>query len=179
MVPPVKLFDAGTVRRMRRRYAQQREPGAPPEPPPSSTRSDQRSQHPNLLCASFPNVKRRSLYAALGVGVFLTACGVSVSAVLLPARNITTLPSAAAVTSPIREEAISVPPDESVLSAFRPTSTGNTMRSMRGASNATRLTRSERARPAATSVAAGDRFETRQPEDLPRLWQVTLSVSGE
>ena len=29
---------------------------------------------------------------------------------------------------------------------------------------------------ALTSVAAGDRYE--QPEDLPRLWHVTLSVSG-
>jgi len=28
-----------------------------------------------------------------------------------------------------------------------------------------------------TSVAAGDRYE--KPEDLPRLWHVTLSVSGE
>ncbi|ANS65208.1 hypothetical protein SLINC_2984 [Streptomyces lincolnensis] len=31
---------------------------------------------------------------------------------------------------------------------------------------------------ALTSVAAGDRFEG-EPEDLPRLWHVTLSVSGE
>ncbi len=30
---------------------------------------------------------------------------------------------------------------------------------------------------ALTSVAAGDRFE--EPADLPRLWHVTLSVSGE
>jgi hypothetical protein len=30
---------------------------------------------------------------------------------------------------------------------------------------------------ALTSVATGDRYET--PEDLPRLWHVTLSVSGE
>jgi hypothetical protein len=30
---------------------------------------------------------------------------------------------------------------------------------------------------ALTSVAAGDRYE--KPEDLPRLWHVTLSVSGE
>jgi hypothetical protein len=33
---------------------------------------------------------------------------------------------------------------------------------------------------ALTSVAAGDRFEgDAEPEDLPRLWHVTLSVSGE
>ncbi|MER7492360.1 MULTISPECIES: hypothetical protein [Streptomyces] len=30
-----------------------------------------------------------------------------------------------------------------------------------------------------TSVAAGDRFEGEEPADLPRLWHVTLSVSGE
>ncbi|CAL9537907.1 hypothetical protein [Streptomyces sp. bgisy022] len=29
-----------------------------------------------------------------------------------------------------------------------------------------------------TSVAAGDRFEGGEPRDLPRLWHVTLSVSG-
>ncbi|HZF88309.1 hypothetical protein [Streptomyces sp.] len=29
-----------------------------------------------------------------------------------------------------------------------------------------------------TSVAAGDRFEGEEPADLPRLWHVTLSVSG-
>lgn len=31
---------------------------------------------------------------------------------------------------------------------------------------------------ALTSVAAGDRFEGEEPRDLPRLWHVTLSVSG-
>ncbi|AIR98365.1 hypothetical protein [Streptomyces glaucescens] len=30
-----------------------------------------------------------------------------------------------------------------------------------------------------TSVAAGDRFTGEEPADLPRLWHVTLSVSGE
>ncbi|MEV5318234.1 hypothetical protein AB0K92_11345 [Streptomyces sp. NPDC052687] len=34
-------------------------------------------------------------------------------------------------------------------------------------------------RAALTSVAAGDRFEGEEPADLPRLWHVTLSVSGE
>ncbi|MFI1163446.1 hypothetical protein ACH4UM_07505 [Streptomyces sp. NPDC020801] len=33
---------------------------------------------------------------------------------------------------------------------------------------------------ALTSVAAGERYEGREePEDLPRLWHITLSVSGE
>jgi hypothetical protein len=32
---------------------------------------------------------------------------------------------------------------------------------------------------ALTSVAAGDRFTGEEPADLPRLWHVTLSVSGE
>ncbi|MGX1370065.1 hypothetical protein RKD19_005424 [Streptomyces canus] len=32
---------------------------------------------------------------------------------------------------------------------------------------------------ALTSVAAGDRFKAEEPRDLPRLWHVTLSVSGE
>jgi hypothetical protein len=32
---------------------------------------------------------------------------------------------------------------------------------------------------ALTSVAAGDRYEGEEPADLPRLWHVTLSVSGE
>ncbi|MEU0244738.1 hypothetical protein ABZ192_10460 [Streptomyces sp. NPDC006235] len=31
---------------------------------------------------------------------------------------------------------------------------------------------------ALTSVAAGDRFEGEEPGDTPRLWHVTLSVSG-
>ncbi|MGX1474662.1 UNVERIFIED_CONTAM: hypothetical protein RKD50_003470 [Streptomyces canus] len=31
---------------------------------------------------------------------------------------------------------------------------------------------------ALTSVAAGDRFKGEEPRDLPRLWHVTLSVSG-
>lgn len=31
---------------------------------------------------------------------------------------------------------------------------------------------------ALTSVAAGDRYPGEKPEDLPRLWHVTLSVSG-
>ncbi|MEV8127910.1 hypothetical protein AB0P07_28230 [Streptomyces sp. NPDC085944] len=31
---------------------------------------------------------------------------------------------------------------------------------------------------ALTSVAAGDRFRGEEPEDTPRLWHVTLSVSG-
>lgn len=31
---------------------------------------------------------------------------------------------------------------------------------------------------ALTSVAAGDRFEGEEPGDIPRLWHVTLSVSG-
>jgi hypothetical protein len=32
---------------------------------------------------------------------------------------------------------------------------------------------------ALTSVAAGDRFQGEEPEDTPRLWHITLSVSGE
>jgi hypothetical protein len=32
---------------------------------------------------------------------------------------------------------------------------------------------------ALTSVAAGDRYQGEEPRDLPRLWHVTLSVSGE
>ncbi|MCZ9342380.1 hypothetical protein NGM37_31935 [Streptomyces sp. TRM76130] len=32
---------------------------------------------------------------------------------------------------------------------------------------------------ALTSVAAGDRFPDQGPEEVPRLWHVTLSVSGE
>ncbi|MFJ9146608.1 hypothetical protein ACIRP7_00715 [Streptomyces sp. NPDC102270] len=30
-----------------------------------------------------------------------------------------------------------------------------------------------------TSVAAGDRYQGEEPQDLPRLWHVTLSVSGD
>ncbi|NKQ23583.1 hypothetical protein [Streptomyces galbus] len=41
-------------------------------------------------------------------------------------------------------------------------------------SSASRPPREERT---LTSVAAGDRYE--EPQDLPRLWHVTLSVSGE
>ncbi|MFF0299400.1 hypothetical protein ACFYTV_01795 [Streptomyces sp. NPDC004562] len=48
---------------------------------------------------------------------------------------------------------------------------GTAPRSAGGASS--RATGEERA---LTSVAAGDRFE--RPEELPRLWHVTLSVSG-
>ncbi|MYT05776.1 hypothetical protein GT021_14985 [Streptomyces sp. SID5470] len=32
---------------------------------------------------------------------------------------------------------------------------------------------------ALTSVAAGDRYQREEPQDLPRLWHVTLSVSGD
>jgi hypothetical protein len=32
---------------------------------------------------------------------------------------------------------------------------------------------------ALTSVAAGDTYEGEEPQDLPRLWHVTLSVSGD
>ncbi|WP_329557882.1 hypothetical protein [Streptomyces pseudovenezuelae] len=41
---------------------------------------------------------------------------------------------------------------------------------------ATRAAGEERA---LTSVAAGDRYQGEEPRDLPRLWHVTLSVSGE
>ncbi|MET7688700.1 hypothetical protein ABZT06_12085 [Streptomyces sp. NPDC005483] len=42
--------------------------------------------------------------------------------------------------------------------------------------SATRAAGEERA---LTSVAAGDRYKGEEPRDLPRLWHVTLSVSGE
>ncbi|MET8075482.1 hypothetical protein [Streptomyces sp. NPDC005303] len=44
------------------------------------------------------------------------------------------------------------------------------------AGSATRAAGEERT---LTSVAAGDRYQGEEPRDLPRLWHVTLSVSGE
>ncbi|MER5597571.1 hypothetical protein [Streptomyces sp. NPDC002265] len=53
----------------------------------------------------------------------------------------------------------------------------------RGGAEGARATRGASSRApgeerALTSVAAGDRYEGERPADLPRLWHITLSLSG-